>query len=131
MMSLETIRRVNREAGREAAQKNRRPYVPWNLDEIREWPPFPFPNLGDYVPEGWELVMRFFVDKDGRAVYGGTPAVLPAQSPLRIHNLRRGRISTLRRGLQKGLRGELATIGPQFRAVGFSFFPRRRGDCGL
>ena len=30
------------------------PYVPTNADETDVWPPFPFPNLGKSVSEGWE-----------------------------------------------------------------------------
>jgi hypothetical protein len=28
-------------------------------------PPFPFPNLGSYVPKGWAEVDRLFCDKSG------------------------------------------------------------------
>jgi hypothetical protein len=66
MFSPETIRRMSNEAAEKAAKKKKRPYVPYNWEEINEMPPFPFPNLGDYRPKGWEPVGRpYFVDYSG------------------------------------------------------------------
>lgn len=64
MMGIETIKQMSREAGERAAQEDMRPYM---LDdgEIDTFPPFPFPNLGDHVPDGWEEVERLFVDASG------------------------------------------------------------------
>ena len=53
MWSLETLDYLNRQAARKAGRSNREPYVP-ALEEIDNFPPFPFPNLGPYVPAGWE-----------------------------------------------------------------------------
>jgi hypothetical protein len=58
---------VNAEIAAEAAQKSRVPYVPFDADEPQHWPPFPFPNLGSYIPPGWELTEHnWFIDKTGR-----------------------------------------------------------------
>jgi hypothetical protein len=65
MLDLATIKAMNREAGIRAAETNQTPYVYYNLDEVDELVPFPFPNLGDHRPDGWELVDQLFVDKSG------------------------------------------------------------------
>ena len=65
MMSLEYIREINREVGEQASREARIPYNPFNADEINTYPPFPFPNLGDHRPKGWELVEELFVDSSG------------------------------------------------------------------
>ena len=65
-MSPDVLQAVNDEAAAEAAKKNRVPYVPHDDAEAERWPPFPFPNLGSYIPPGWELTKdTFFVDKTG------------------------------------------------------------------
>lgn len=67
MMSPEVLRAVNADIAAGAAQKNRVPYVPFNAEEPEHWPPFPFPNLGSYVPPGWERTEdNWFIDKTGR-----------------------------------------------------------------
>ena len=65
MMSLEYIEELAREAGVTAEEPGKEPY--WLDDEWKKqhWPPFPFPFLGDYCPEGWELVDEFFCDSSG------------------------------------------------------------------
>ena len=66
MMSPETIRALNEQAAAEAAEKQRVPFVPDGPDDAERWPPFPFPNLGDHRPPGWEITDgSFFVDKTG------------------------------------------------------------------
>ena len=64
MMGLAEIRRLNEEAGKRAEKANRAPYVVKEGD-AEKFPPFPFPNFGDYRPKGWELVEEHFVDKSG------------------------------------------------------------------
>ena len=66
MWSLEVINYLNGEAAREAKRKQKGPTVP-TLDEIDNFPPFPFPHLGPFVPEGWEQVedANWFVDSSG------------------------------------------------------------------
>ena len=77
MMSLKTIHRMNDEQGDEAALGGKIPYVLFNEDDVHNMPggkdwergghrKFPFPNLGSYVPEGWEVTEEiFFVDSTG------------------------------------------------------------------
>ena len=65
MMSLATIQHLSRETGRKAAQRHLQPYVPNEEEEIRSYPPFPFPNLGDHRPKGWKMVDQLFVDSSG------------------------------------------------------------------
>lgn len=73
MMSLETIRRMAREAAARAAREGKRPYVV-TREDLADWlaqaeagglPKLPFPNLGEYRPEGWELVDTYLVDSSG------------------------------------------------------------------
>lgn len=64
MMSIETIRQMSQEAAERAAAEHLEPYIIWQ-DDIDNMPPFPFPSLGDYVPDGWELVETYFVDSSG------------------------------------------------------------------
>lgn len=65
MRSLNQIRKTNQELAEKMAQKNKKPYVVYNAEEVDTYPPFPFPNFGDYRPEGWGLEEDFFVDKSG------------------------------------------------------------------
>lgn len=65
MMSLETIEEEARLAGEEAEVEGKEPYFLANEESKQDFPPFPFPNLGSYCPEGWEEVDRLFVDKLG------------------------------------------------------------------
>ena len=66
MWSLETINHLNQQAARKARQAKKKPFVP-ALDDIKAFPPFPFPNLGPHVPAGWEPVgeAKWFVDSSG------------------------------------------------------------------
>jgi hypothetical protein len=59
MMSLETINSTNRERALESAKFRHVPYMVWPQD-IVDWKagkglPIPFPHLGDYVPDEYEL----------------------------------------------------------------------------
>jgi hypothetical protein len=74
MMSLEVIEELAHEAGVVAAEEERTPFVVWPED-IERMPPFPFPNLGDYVPEGWELVEEYFCDMTGYDACGPAMSV--------------------------------------------------------
>lgn len=65
MMSLELIAQLADEAAERAAKENKVPYVIYSLKEIDRYPSFPFPNLGSYVPNGWELVDKWFCDSTG------------------------------------------------------------------
>jgi len=72
MMGLPEIRRMNDEASRKAMSERKQPYVVRDKSTLR--PPFPFPFIGSYVPEGWEKTNEYFVDSSG---YGspGEPAL--------------------------------------------------------
>ena len=67
MMSLAGIKQASGEAAEAASAAGMSPYVPWDADEIDEWPPFPFPELGDLEPEGWQELteLQMFVDSSG------------------------------------------------------------------
>jgi len=67
MMSLTLIERLSREAGERAANKEREPFVAFvDKDEAV----VKCPNFGDYVPDGWKLIDRLFVDKSGFGTVG-------------------------------------------------------------
>jgi hypothetical protein len=51
MLDLATIHEMAAEAAQEAAQEGREPYEYWDGEPMG--PPFHFPFLGDYVPDGW------------------------------------------------------------------------------
>jgi hypothetical protein len=65
MWSLETINYLNRQAGKKARKRGKSPFVPAGPENVENWPPFPFPNLGDFNPPGWEQTQSWFVDKTG------------------------------------------------------------------
>ena len=77
MMSLEQIRALSREAAEHAAEEGQVPYR-IEQEDLDTFPPFPFPFLGDYVPDGWSLVETYFVDSSG---FGqeGEPALTASQ----------------------------------------------------
>jgi hypothetical protein len=87
-MSLSQIQQINEEIAAEAAAERREPWVPWPQD-IERWqeqvrhgiaPRIPFPNLGTYEPEGWELLEQFFVDSTGWDLHdAGGPAMSVAE----------------------------------------------------
>ena len=53
MWSLEVIDYLNQQAVKKARQRSATPFVPDGPEAVESWPPFPFPNLGDYDPPGW------------------------------------------------------------------------------
>jgi len=67
MMSLQAIRALSAEQAERAAEEELTPFVPFNVEEVESWDRFPFPNIGDYTPPGWERVegAEWFVDKTG------------------------------------------------------------------
>lgn len=67
MLSLEQIKAISREAAEKASKENLMPFVV-EQEDIDNMPPFPFPFLGDHVPNGWHKVNEFFVDSSG---FGG------------------------------------------------------------
>lgn len=64
MLSPEYIQSENRKAAIRAAHQNKQPFVIYPED-FKTFPPFPFPNFGDYRPKNWELVEELFVDSSG------------------------------------------------------------------
>jgi hypothetical protein len=58
---MRSIEQIESEA-RKAGEKCREPYVVKDTDHF---PPFPFPDMGDYRPEDWEMVETYFVDSTG------------------------------------------------------------------
>jgi hypothetical protein len=72
MMSLSTIHRMSQEQAAVAAANKKRPFIVTEED-IRDWKEkydngtlrLPFPNIGDYRPDGYLLVDSLFVDKSG------------------------------------------------------------------
>ena len=74
MMSLETIRSMSRDAGIEAAQSAVTPKFFWDSD-IEDLKNDlsglkAIPNLGDHVPDGFELMEEHFVDSSGFGAEG-------------------------------------------------------------
>jgi len=66
MWSLETIEYLNRQAAKKARKGRMAPFVPAGAENVENWPPFPFPSLGDYDPPGWERTDEsWFCDKTG------------------------------------------------------------------
>ncbi len=66
MLSLEMIDHLNQQAAKKARRQHKEPTIP-TPQEIDSYPPFPFPQLGPYVPPGWERVdgQEWFVDSSG------------------------------------------------------------------
>lgn len=72
MMGLDTIRSMSREAALKSARDNNEPFLV-EQEDIEDWKVafeagrlrFPFPNIGDYRPDGWELGEELFVDSSG------------------------------------------------------------------
>lgn len=64
MMSPATIARMTEEAEERARAEGIEPHVINSLDEIDDYPPFPFKFIGRNV-KGWELLDEHFVDSSG------------------------------------------------------------------
>ena len=69
MLGLSDIQQVNDEKAAEAAEEGKVPYVYSDIAEVDRRSGFPFPHLGDYIPEGWRKYADegglFFVDSSG------------------------------------------------------------------
>jgi len=93
MMSGATIRQFQREAAERAAERGTQPLMIWPEDvelitakvAIGELLRIQIPNLGDYVPDGWEPVLdddgdevSYFVDKSGFGAPGEPALTLEA-----------------------------------------------------
>jgi hypothetical protein len=70
MTSIQRIQQLADEAGATAEDKGLEPHVFEHDYEFERIPPFPFPNLGSYLPEGWRVVdedvqEELFADSSG------------------------------------------------------------------
>lgn len=65
MMSLATINALATEQGQKARTLDLEPHYITFQEEIDSYPPFPFPNIGGYVPKGFEEIDSVFVDSSG------------------------------------------------------------------
>lgn len=64
MLSIDQIVSMAKEQGVKARCKNIKPYLLKKFD-VDHFETFPFPNIGDYTPKGWELVEYKTCDKTG------------------------------------------------------------------
>jgi len=62
MMSIITIKELNERQARKAKKLKLKPYM---AEVDRDERVFNMPNLGYYVPKGWKLIDKLFVDKTG------------------------------------------------------------------
>lgn len=68
MWGLGTIKKMNNDAGILARGKQLKPFLLHSEDQLKDMPPFPFPNFGDeakVLDEQYEKVDSLFVDKSG------------------------------------------------------------------
>lgn len=65
MMGLEYIKALSEDAGKEAKWRGLEPKVVNKEDESLVEEIRSIPNLGTYVPKGWEMVEEHFVDSSG------------------------------------------------------------------
>jgi len=65
MMSIEYIKALGHDRGLEAKALGLEPLVIDYQDSEFEERLRSIPNLGDYVPDGWEEITRYFVDATG------------------------------------------------------------------
>jgi hypothetical protein len=73
MLSMEQIVSMADDQGKKAKRHGLKPYLLKNFD-ADTFQTFPFPNIGSYVPSGWELVTYKTVDKTGMG-YESEPAL--------------------------------------------------------
>lgn len=82
-MSLEMIRDMSREAAEVAATEGMVPFMVTSedLDDWRKWgmgeQRFPFPNLGDHRPKGYEMTEEIMVDSSGMGSPGEPALTVP------------------------------------------------------
>lgn len=66
MMSIRAMNDMAQAAAFRAAKAKKVPYRPYDAEEVRSYiDRFPFPLLGNYRPNGWELVQTVLVDTTG------------------------------------------------------------------
>ena len=68
MMDPATIHRMESESAKRAAKDKKEPYM-WQKEDNEVYGPgkkgYPFPDIGNYTPKGWERVNTHFVDSSG------------------------------------------------------------------
>ena len=89
MWDLETINRMNADAAIMARGKKKRPFKIESKAQLKDMPPFPFPELGDAVDdfdEEYERLDSLFCDHSG---WGspGEPALTPEQLRSKLFGL--------------------------------------------
>lgn len=65
MFSPATLQAMSDEAAEDARVAGLLPYVPFSTAEVDAWSRFPFPDLGSYTPEGWDLKEEVMADSSG------------------------------------------------------------------
>jgi hypothetical protein len=55
---------MSRDAAKRAARAHKVPFIV-EQEDLDAMPPFPFPELGTYIPKGWQKVQEYFVDSSG------------------------------------------------------------------
>lgn len=65
MLSPSNLRALSHQATVRAAAGRRRPFVIFTEADVDKFPPYPFPVIGDYKPEGWEMADELFCDSTG------------------------------------------------------------------
>lgn len=65
MHSLATIIAMNNRTAEKAIRQGKLPWIVHNSEALDKMPPFPFPSIGNYEPEGWTPLDIWFVDKTG------------------------------------------------------------------
>jgi hypothetical protein len=74
MYSLATIIAMNEEVTEKAIKKGKKPRIVRTTAVVDKMPPFPFPSIGNYEPDGWTPLDIWFVDKTGLG-RAGEPAL--------------------------------------------------------
>jgi len=73
MLSSSQIVQFANESAERAKRRNLKPYLVRDIN-FEKIPPFPFPDLGSYIPEGWQLINYFTCDSTGWG-YESEPAL--------------------------------------------------------
>ena len=68
-MSLESIIAENRTRALQAAETKKTPFI-FEKEDRGAFPPFPFPHIGSFIPEGWRKSEEYFVDSSGFGTVG-------------------------------------------------------------
>ena len=64
MMALGEIIATNRQQALMAARSKKQPFI-YEKEDAGAFPPFPFPHIGSFIPEGWKKSEEYFVDSSG------------------------------------------------------------------